>query len=297
MHNALFSPAALSVLLAPATWTVFSAAFPRRVSPWRDAAYERWARTHTEQHANREVLIVLEGKGTQFVGGTLCPAQPGSVFLYDAMEPHARGYPSGHPSARHLWMVFVQDRCVVMGIEIGRGQKGYRETWRRLYGLQELGLASPDLLFPKVSDASNQQAANRVQVTAAVTLLVSRLVAQGYASPTAEASRDFRGNVIAAIRRHVQESNGRGCRMQDLARIAGYSPFHFHRIFREHVGMTPGQYVAHCRREAFRRLAASGLRHKAMAESLGFAHPSALTRWRKRQARSGGGTRGPRQTG
>jgi AraC family transcriptional regulator of adaptative response/methylated-DNA-[protein]-cysteine methyltransferase len=37
--------------------------------------------------------------------------------------------------------------------------------------------------------------------------------------------------------------------LAELASRVGYSPFHFHRLFKRHVGMTPREYVArrHCK--------------------------------------------------
>jgi AraC-like DNA-binding protein len=283
VQNHLFSARSLAVLLAPDRWTVVGAPFPCGVTPLHPASYHRWAQDHVERHPNRELLIVLEGSGFQGVNGDLYPVRPGYVFTFDSMAPHVQGYPPDHPPATHLWLIFVQDRCVAMLVEVGRGRKGYAERWRRLYGLHELGLVSSDVLFPGPVDPLPIQDVGRMQVTAAVALLASRLITHGYASPAAEASRDFRSSVMATIQHHIRESNGRGCRMEDLARMAGYSAFHFHRIFREQVGMTPGQYVERCRRDAFLRMNGAGLRQKAIAEALGFAHPSALTRWRKRQ--------------
>ena len=84
------------------------------------------------------------------------------------------------------------------------------------------------------------------------------------------------------IRRHIETANGKGCGLDSLARIAGYSKYHFLRLFHKHIGMTLHEYVDRCRRQAYRRLAADGLRQNAIADALGFAHPSTLTRWRKR---------------
>jgi AraC-like DNA-binding protein len=68
--------------------------------------------------------------------------------------------------------------------------------------------------------------------------------------------------------------------------MAGYSKFHFLRIFRRHTGRSPHAYVDECRREAWLTMSASGMRVAAMAESLGFSHSSAFGRWLKRQGLS-----------
>lgn len=283
VHNHLFPPGEIALLLAPERWTVMSTLFPCDLAPVADEDRCRWALHHTERHPNREMLFVLEGEGFQSLGGSVYPVRPGTVLGFDSLEAHNQGYPANHPHARHLWLIFLPDRCVAMMVRVGRGRKGYTEQWRRVFSLQDLGLVSADVLFPRPADPSLPNDLYRVQITAGVALLMSRLLTHGYVRPPAEASRDFPGDVIAAIQRHIEECGGKDCRMADLARIAGYSKYHFHRIFRRHVGMTLGQYAGLCRRDAFARLTADGLRQKAIAEALGFAHPSALTRWRKRQ--------------
>jgi AraC-like DNA-binding protein len=283
MENRLFPATALRRLLAPEGWTVISSAFPPAVRPVRNEHHRRWARRHPHRHPHREILFILEGGGFQSFGGAIYPARAGSAFVFNSMELHDLGYPPAHPRAMHLWLGFVQDRCVATVYRFGGKRGRALEQWRHLFSLQELGLASGDALFPRASEPALPPDLVRMQVTAGMALLVSTLLAHGYAAPSADRSRDFRDDVIATIQRHIQEANGKNCRIGSLARIAGYSTFHFHRIFREHAGMTLGGYVNRCRKEAFARLATAGLQQQAIAEALGFAHPSALTRWRKRQ--------------
>jgi AraC-like DNA-binding protein len=236
---------------------------------------------HQHGHPNREILIVLSGGGHQNLGGRTYPARAGTMFLFDFMEPHDDGYPPHQPPAEHLWVVLIQDRCVAMLLEVGKGRRRYREKWRRLFSLQDLGLGSTDVLFGEGAASALPPAVRRARIAAGVALLAAALVAKGYA-PTVAGSSTFRDEVIDTIQRHIREANGKACRLDNLARIAGYSKYHFLRLFRAHAGLTLGQYVDRCRRDAYRRMVSEGLRQKAIAEALGFAHPSALTRWRKR---------------
>lgn len=283
MDNRFFPETTVRRLLEPQGWTVISSAFRPALRPVRNARHRRWAARHPHRHPSREILFVLEGGGFQSFGGAVYPARAGTVFVFDSMEPHDLGYPPHHPRAKHLWLTFVQDRCVAALLRFEGGRGRHAEQWRRLFSLQELGLASVEPLFPRPHDPARFPDLLRLQITAGVALLVSQLLARGYAAPAADVARDFRVDVIAAIQRHIREANGKDCRIGSLARIAGYSKYHFHRIFRAHAGMTLGRYVDRCRKAAYVRMASSGLQQKAIAEALGFAHPSALTRWRKRQ--------------
>jgi AraC family transcriptional regulator len=70
--------------------------------------------------------------------------------------------------------------------------------------------------------------------------------------------------------------------LDDLARVAGYSRFHFLRTFRKTVGMTPSRYVMHRRLQAAISLAKySRSTLASIAYSTGFADQSHLIRWAK----------------
>jgi AraC family transcriptional regulator of adaptative response/methylated-DNA-[protein]-cysteine methyltransferase len=51
--------------------------------------------------------------------------------------------------------------------------------------------------------------------------------------------------------RALLESAETAVRLSELAANAGLSPYHFHRLFRKHVGMTPREYGAACRLRRF----------------------------------------------
>ena len=89
--------------------------------------------------------------------------------------------------------------------------------------------------------------------------------------------------MIKTIVRHIQESRGCGCRLESLARIAGYSKYHFLRLFQKHSGLSLQSCVNNSRAQAFRKMAAAGMPLRVISSDLGFAFPSALCRWRRRQ--------------
>jgi AraC family transcriptional regulator len=82
--------------------------------------------------------------------------------------------------------------------------------------------------------------------------------------------------VLAHIDAHLDEPLVLG----DLARVANFSEFHFHRIFSAHVGETFGSYLTRRRIEqAAARLASQPrLSVFAVAVSVGFGSPEAFTR-------------------
>jgi AraC-like DNA-binding protein len=282
MENHLFSAGKLAVLRNVEHWRFVASGLPEEVPVARHCKHDAWARRHIDVHPNREVLVVLGGAGYQSLCGRSYPARPGTVFFFDAMEPHDLRYSPTHPSADHLWFHFMPDRCSVSFLRVRKGRGQYRSVWHRWYTLPELGLSAADALFPGNAPSSPPETVRR-RCAAALALLVTSLVEKGYEKPQAHPKEDFHSSIIQTIVRHIHESHGRGCRLESLARIAGYSKYHFLRLFQKHTGASLQSCVTGSRVQAFRKMAAAGTPLRVMSSDLGFAFPSALCRWRRRQ--------------
>jgi len=124
--------------------------------------------------------------------------------------------------------------------------------------------------------------------------------------------RPARAEYVARINRvmdHVDEHLGDQLTLEELARVAAFSPFYFHRIFAAMVGETPAQYVRRLRVErAARQLVASPRRPiTAVALDCGFSGSAPFARafketfgvsaseWRRTMGRAGAQDRKDRQ--
>jgi len=281
MENHLFSTRNISVLRDTAHWRFVASGLPEEVSPVRHRAYDAWARRHDHAHSHREALIVLSGVGRQSLCGRSYPARRGMIFLFDMMEPHDLHYPPTHGPADHLWFYFISGKCGINLLRMERGSR-YRSVWCRWYKLPQLGLPTEDMVFPG-HVPSLPSTAVRHRCVSAVALLVANLVEKGYETPQAQQKEDFRAGIVQTIVQHIHESHGRGCSLENLARVAGYSKYHFLRLFKEHSGMSLQTCVNNSRVQAFHEMAAAGTPVKIMTSELGFTFPSALCRWRRRQ--------------
>ena len=105
--------------------------------------------------------------------------------------------------------------------------------------------------------------------------------------------------LVPALQYMLQNYTG-GSTLEQIARTAHLSPFHFHRRFTELLGITPKHYLFDCQVVAAKRLLASGeLGLAEIAAHTGFAHQSHFTsrfkqatgltptRWRRLLSHSG----------
>lgn len=94
--------------------------------------------------------------------------------------------------------------------------------------------------------------------------------------PLALPARDSR---FAVVREAIEAGLDGPLSLPELAAIAGLSPFHFLRAFRDAVGSTPHAYVQARRVARAKRLLAAGLSPAEAAAGAGFADQSHLNRW------------------
>jgi AraC-like DNA-binding protein len=100
-----------------------------------------------------------------------------------------------------------------------------------------------------------------------------RIVQEGYAAPEPGRTGWFQHRVIETIKRHVAEMAGRDVSLAEAARLAGYSKFHFLRLFKQETGMTFHDYVNECRRKTAAALLREGRHQDSRFPSPGLLPP------------------------
>jgi AraC family transcriptional regulator len=85
--------------------------------------------------------------------------------------------------------------------------------------------------------------------------------------------------VLKRIREYVASHLAGTIRLEQLAALAGLSPFHFSRAFKASTGLSPHAYVLHCRiSESKRLLSGSNLTISDVARRTGFSGTGQLSR-------------------
>ncbi len=96
--------------------------------------------------------------------------------------------------------------------------------------------------------------------------------------PAFESDRD---QVLQTVISHIDAHPQGRLSLEEIARLAGYSKFHFHRTFSEATGETLHSYVTRRRLQHAKELLEHGHTCAAAAAAVGFADAPAFTRWFK----------------
>lgn len=282
MQNRFFTEAQLDSLLHPERWQVISSLMAPEVEAIDHPHHQAWMVEHSHEHAHREILFIISGQGQLGYLGRVYPYRPGTIFLFDSFEPHDLNCPDSFTGMEHLWLIVMRDHFVARLLSIRRGEYLWPGEWNYLLSHREAELHAENDLFRLRDDAGFPAEYLRMRIYAVISMLITALIRAGYTEPVYEDRDSFQSRIVATIQQHIQETAGNGVSLESLARISGYSKFHFLRLFREHTGQTVHEYIDYCRLQRVRKLLESGYSKKAVSAALGFSCQSAFSRWYKR---------------
>jgi AraC-like DNA-binding protein len=192
-------------------------------------------RRFEEQHRTASIAVVTQGTFQYRTRHGAAMLVPGSILLGNAGACFECGHEHGHGDrclAFHLTPVFLEASA--------RGVPGVKQASFAAAHLPPL----PQLL-PVLAEA---EATRDERDGGALEELAHRLagavfsaLADARPSPQRQSARDER-RITAAVRR-IEACADEQVSLTELAREAVMSPYHFLRVFRQVIGMTPHQFV------------------------------------------------------
>jgi AraC-like DNA-binding protein len=267
---------------APWEWKIISSLFPSDVPSVVNQRHWEWYRKgHVDRHPHREVLIGLTGECHYGFKDRIYPCLPGTVVLFNSFEEHDSYYAPTTSGVTHLWLHLVKDHTSAHLYRVDRGQiqavtmkscilRNYE--WGRLLDQCWTALQQPGTLAP---------ATMRLKLITVLFNAAQDVIERDFQDTTAVGRGESGKNAMEVIRQHIRETAGRGLKLDNLAQIAGYSKFHFLRLFQQHTGQSVHSYIDECRRQTVRNLEREGRMKKQIAEVLGFSCLAAYSRWYK----------------
>lgn len=231
-----------------------------------------------DRHAHEEYAfgVTLAGRQDFFSGGQFHKSPPGNVILFNPEEVHD-GQPGGEHTLDYL-MLYVDPEQVnplfadVLGRETNarfRSPNTLIQDGRLRGAIQEL------------ARLVTHNAGSCIDQENALYKVVERTVQLGGAAPDAPSARRpdaLLGLAKAYIHAHLD----RDISLDEISQAAHLSKYHFLRLFRQHYGLTPHQYVINCRINAARTALTKGTSLSEVALRYGFADLSHFNRRFKR---------------
>jgi AraC family transcriptional activator of mar-sox-rob regulon len=275
-----------AVLLASEQWVTVTAGVPVTAVGGGRASAERraWSVRNAHGNANREILLAVRGSGWFGMGDLLYPCRPGSLFLIDPGIMHDNFYPDSAGELEHIWLRILGNRVIVNWLRILGGRYSRLHEPLAVLTHEQLGIVPgvfPDDTLPLVSPADIVRL--RLLVALIAVYLAERIEDVRDEPGAEDAAATIQEEVTEAIRRHIDETSGKGVSLEFLAHFSGYSKFHLHRFFRARAGCTIHQYMDTARVRKERQMKAAGAVNAEIAEALGFSDSAAYLRWRRRR--------------
>lgn len=221
---------------------------------------------HTEVHAGFSLAYVRrgafgyhpDGRSFQLVAGSIMVGRPGCEYV----ATHDRVF---------------GDECLNFRFapELIDGLRGAPSAWN-------VGAVAPLPALVVLGELGDASAGGRADVSLEeVGVLLARRVVQLVTGKTREAKRPTAADRRRVVRtvEWLDQHSTEDVRLNDAAREAGVSPFHFLRSFSNVLGVTPHQYLVRARlRHAARLLADSSLPVTDVAYRVGFRDLSNFVR-------------------
>lgn len=219
-------------------------------------------------HDTYSIGVNLRGAHASRYRGARHVLPPSSVAVVNPQEPH-----TGEKAGARAWSFFglypSTELMATICRDVGPG-------------------GDPHFRGPRVDDADLlaglrdvhamlEAGAEPLRIESALTELLGDLLRDhAVKRPELRPNGDARRGVARA-RDYVHEQFNRRIELADLASLAQLSPYHFLRVFRQEIGLTPHAYLTQVRIDSARRLLASGEDIARVAFQVGFCDQSHLT--------------------
>ncbi len=285
MKNAYFNDNDLAVMLSGESLKVVSSIESDITTASPSGEYLDWINKSCDWHYHKEAMLVLSGNSFFSLENSVYPCQTGTFFLIDSKEKHDLYYPPFYDNFQHLWFRII-NKTIFTSTPYSRinGKEKNHRTFN--YTFDEHNYAGQLFINAWSRFTSNQTVDgkfNWLYLKNAISGLLLELCRAGNdvgmeRVPPIELHHK---KVINTVTEHIRETGGKNLDISRLAYIAGYSKFHFARLFKDVTGFSVLEFINLSRLNRYKELSNEGFNKKQIADELGFSSPAAFSRWLK----------------
>ncbi len=223
-------------------------------------------------------MVVLSGAGFYGVGRELVKCRPGNIFFFEAGQSHPNGYPAFFPDGVHLWINLISHHALARIVVLRRGKTVIPAGFKYFKSYPEIGVW-PERCWPAEISSGLPLPVYRARLLGALSILLADIIQTGFLQPRDSHRARIAKRTIRAIQDHVWETGGRDASLANLSRIAGFSKYHFLRMFKKTTGQSVHSFVTTARVNKYHELQKARFAKKQISQQLGFSCPAAFSRW------------------
>ena len=274
----IFDEASLRVMLDSKCWKIACSQLAIETPQSSTAQHDRWLKKNTDKHLHREILLALKGNSLNSLNGTTYLCSPGSLFLFDKLEEHDRAYSSINEDIDHLWLHIIEDKIAARIIKISNHHLEYCGHDLVIEDKNIISLLTEAWDSLKSSKLTDEL--KRKKIVSRIFVLILELVERDLnGDSTSGNTKTYQAQTIDMIKEYIISTSGKNLTIDKLSRIAGYSKFHFIRLFKQHTGQSVHKHINTIRISKVKAMSKKGCRKKEIGTTLGFSCASAFSRW------------------
>lgn len=198
--------------------------------------YQRWMEEHSHTHSYTEICLCFVGEHFYGVNGKAVKLSPGSAILIPRQVLHDSRYSEHHQPCVDFWihllphghvtMNFVEHRpgTTPVSTSVAFRDSHFPEDFQRVFSLLD-GEEKPSS-----------------QTTSFLFYLLHDVLEKLRQGEITDVAPD-ENSIIANMKEHITKNLADRLPLEELARVAGYSPFHFHRVFTKAEKITPRHFI------------------------------------------------------
>ncbi|MGY4879328.1 AraC family transcriptional regulator [Vreelandella aquamarina] len=231
-----------------------------------------------DRHAHEEFAfgVTLAGRQDFFSGGQFHRSPPGNVILFNPEEVHD-GQPGGDYALNYL-MVYAHPEQVKPLFANALGHEHATDFRSNQTLIQDAQLRHAILELARL--VTTQTGSCIDQENALYQVIERTAQLGGVSQPNSIKKRP--DALLGLAKTYVHAHLETDMSLDDICQAAHLSKYHFLRLFRQHYGITPHQYVINCRINAARSELDAGEPLNNVALRFGFADLSHFNRRFKR---------------
>ncbi len=273
MENKIFDRQTVELLLSPEKWQFITSRTQNSILEQEPVNSQE---KELDSHPMREILMAVSGKYTYAYNYKYYDCPPGTIFLIDSNMSHENYYTSDAIGLFHIWIYSGLKKTVIRCTRINQ-KKFEIFAWTATSVTSEIHL---NRLWDEYNDAETSfaQFCCLQKMRMALGIIFCRLLE----NPTYSNNQDYHQSIVDLTKDRIQKDFREGINIDQLARVAGYSRYHFVRIFKQYANCTVQEYIDSCRIDEMERLQQQNYSQKEIARELGFASPSAFSIWRSK---------------